>query len=215
MTKRNGLPDKKTRLKRSFPWILVFGIVLVALLLPAGGFAFAAIQESKDPFCGSCHSQPETTYVERSTPAKPVDLASYHTPKNTRCIDCHSGQGIGGRLSAEMLGANNAIKWYSGNAIQPAPLTQPISDGNCLKCHDQVTQRGYVPKNNSLNNLGEGRNDHWHLFLTRWQSQDSNAATCVSCHGGHTTDGDAQILYLNDQHTTALCESCHQVLGQD
>jgi nitrate/TMAO reductase-like tetraheme cytochrome c subunit len=209
---------RKTVLRKTLPWTLGLIGILFVVALPVGGFAFAATQESHDAFCGSCHTEPESTYLERSTAAQPVDLASYHTTQTTRCIDCHSGKGIGGRMGAELMGAGNAVKWYSGTAVQPAPLTRPIGDGNCLKCHEQVTDRGYVPKNNTLRSQGEGDeapNGHWHVFLPRWQSRDTHAATCVSCHTGHATDGNVQILYLNEQHTEAVCDSCHQVLGEE
>lgn len=215
MSKRSARPVKKSPPKKVFPWPVVLIVVLVGLLLPAGGFAFAASQEAHDTFCGSCHTQPESTYLERSTAAQAVDLASFHRGQETRCIDCHSGQGVGGRLQAELLGASNALKWFTGTAVQPAPLTRPIGDGNCLKCHQQVTQRGYVPKNQTLRELGEAQNGHWHVFLSRWQAQSSSAATCVSCHGGHATDGDVKLLYLNETHTTTVCDACHQTLRED
>ncbi|NMC77960.1 MAG: hypothetical protein GYA59_01255 [Chloroflexi bacterium] len=215
MTPKAARPVKKPPSRKTVPWILLPILVAILLLFVAGGFAFAATQESHDTFCGSCHTEPESTYLQRSTATQPTDLASYHTTESTRCIDCHSGQGVGGRLQAEVLGASNALKWYIGTAVQPAPLTHPIGDANCLKCHQQVTEREYVPQNQALSQLGEGRNGHWHVFLARWQAQDANAATCVSCHGGHTTDGDAQILYLNEQHTAAVCDACHRVLGED
>lgn len=215
MSKNVVHPVKKPIARKMIPLALVLIVILVVIFLPAAGFAFAASQESHDPFCGSCHSQPESTFLQRSTAAKPVDLASYHTTQSTRCIDCHSGQGLGGRIQAEILGARNALKWYTGTAIQPAPLTQPIGDMNCLKCHQQITQPGYLPKNNNLTNIGEAPNGHWHQFLSRWQTQTPNAGTCVSCHSGHATDGKVQILYLNEQQYTAVCDACHQVLRGD
>jgi hypothetical protein len=215
MSKKTAAPINKKNSSKIFPWPVLIIVVVVLLLLPAGGFAFAASMESQDSFCSSCHTQPESTFYQRSTASQPVDLASYHAPQNTRCIDCHSGQGISGRLQAELLGAGNAFKWYSGAAVQPAPLTQPISDANCLKCHQQVTQRGYTPKNKTLSELGEAQNGHWHLFLTRWQAQSASAAKCVSCHSSHATDGDVKILYLNEQHTVAVCQACHQVMRED
>jgi hypothetical protein len=195
------------------PWKPVLIALLAILLISAGGFSFAATQESHDAFCGSCHTQPESTYLERSTTAQPVDLASHHTIQKTRCIDCHSGKGLFGRLQAELIGAKNALKWFTSTAIQPAPLTQPISDNNCLKCHQQVTQSGYVPQNQNFAGNSEAQNGHWHLNLRRWQAVDANAGRCVSCHGGHTTDGEATLFYLNQQHTISVCESCHQKLG--
>lgn len=215
MNKATAKSKKKNSNQKKLPWLIILAAIVVIIIIPTSGFTFAAIQESKDPFCGSCHTQPESTFLQNSIAAQPSDLASYHTTQNTRCIDCHSGRGLGGRLKAELMGASNAIKWYSGTAVQPAPLTHPIGDGNCLKCHDQITNRGYVSKNPALMQTGEAQNGHWHVFLGRWQSVDSNAATCVSCHGGHTTDGDVKILYLNEQHTTTVCSACHQKLGQD
>jgi nitrate/TMAO reductase-like tetraheme cytochrome c subunit len=61
-----------------------------------------------DQFCASCHTQPESIFFQRSTGALAVDLASFHTTQKTRCIDCHSGPGLFGRMQAELLGARNA-----------------------------------------------------------------------------------------------------------
>ena len=146
----------------------LFGLAGLAVVLAAGGFTFAASQESHDSFCASCHTQPETIFFERSTSANAVDLASFHTAKETRCIDCHSGPGLFGRMQAELLGARNAAAFYTHTAVQPAKLTYPIQDANCLKCHQDVTQRGFVPKEAVTIPGGEGRrgeeggNNHWH-----------------------------------------------------
>src|SRR5512137_741659 len=91
---------------------IIIGLIVAAVAvvgLSASGFAFAATQESHDQFCASCHTQPESTFVARSTSTS-VDLASHHTTQNALCIDCHSGQGIAGRMSAELMGAKNAFK---------------------------------------------------------------------------------------------------------
>ena len=118
--------------KKRFPWLGVSLIVIgMGLLFSVGGFAFAASQEAHDSFCASCHTQPESTYYGRSTAGQAVDLASYHQsqkmnqPQKVNCIDCHSGQGLTGRISAELLGASNAVKWYTGTAVQPAVLNVP------------------------------------------------------------------------------------------
>jgi nitrate/TMAO reductase-like tetraheme cytochrome c subunit len=214
---QNPKPEKK----KPFPILPVVGIAAVFLvLITAGGFAFAASQESHDAFCASCHTQPESTFYERSTSAQPVDLASYHTAKNTNCIDCHSGQGLTGRLSAEIMGARNAALWYTGTAVQPAVLSFPIGDQNCLKCHADVTQRGYTPKTQvTLPGIrgggrggGEAGNNHWHEQMAKWQATSANAGTCNSCHSGHLTDGTSQTAFVNSQTVQAVCDACHQVL---
>ena len=110
MTRKKVVSKNKAAKKKKFPWVLVLIAAAAAILLPAAGFGFAASQEAHDSFCGSCHTEPESTYLARSVAAQPSDLASYHTTESTRCIDCHSGIGITGRMQAEILGASNAIK---------------------------------------------------------------------------------------------------------
>jgi len=173
----------------------------LAIVLVVSGFTFAATKETHDSFCASCHTRPESTFYQRSVDPQPVDLASAHTPKNTRCIDCHSGVGVIGRMQAELLGAHNALAYYTHTAVQPAKLTRAIGDESCLKCHQNVTAEA------SFNN-------HFHAFLPRWQAVDPNAATCVTCHTEHTTDGSAQLMYLNESTAGKVCNACHQVLRE-
>ena len=215
--------QQKSSPKKRFPLIpVVIAAALFAVVLAGGGFAFAATQEGHDTFCASCHTQPESTYLQRSSAAQPVDLASFHTAQNTLCIDCHSGQGIFGRVQAELMGARNALLWYTGNAVQPAVLNFPIGDQNCLKCHEQITQPLYTPQEQitvpgaSAGRRGEeGRANHWHQFLGRWQAASANAGTCVSCHSGHATGGTAQAGFMNAQNVQAECNACHQVLRRE
>jgi len=196
------VPAKKAVLspKKYAILLTLGGLVLLGILLTVGGFTFAAVQEQRDPFCASCHTQPESTFFQRASAAQAVDLASAHTPKDTRCINCHSGPGLTGRVNAELLGAHNALLWYTGKAVQPAKLTSPIGDENCLKCHQEVTGQ-------------RARNNHFHGFLARWQANDLRAGTCVSCHSGHATDGDSQTQFLNVARTEQVCSACHQALG--
>jgi nitrate/TMAO reductase-like tetraheme cytochrome c subunit len=213
--------------KKKFAIIpLLLGAGIAAILLVVGGFAFAASQESHDPFCASCHTQPESTFFERSTAAQPADLASYHTTQRTACIDCHSGQGISGRVQAELMGARNALKWYTGTAVQPAVLTFAIGQQNCLKCHETITTRGYTAKQQITVPGGRegrgGRGDddeaggnHWHEFLARWQAKSASAGTCTSCHDGHGAGSDAQTGFMNAQNVQASCDACHRVLRRE
>jgi nitrate/TMAO reductase-like tetraheme cytochrome c subunit len=190
---------KNVQKSKTWPVMAVIGILLgLAVILTSGGFVFAYTQEEQDTFCSSCHTQPESTFFLRSSNAPAVDLASFHKSKGTRCIDCHSGSGLPGRMQAEMLGAHNAFAWYTGTAIQPAKLTYPIRDDNCLKCHQQVTTQ-------------RSRNNHFHGFLAEWQAIDPNAATCMSCHGGHTTDSNAQNRFQNQVQVRTVCDACHSV----
>jgi predicted CXXCH cytochrome family protein len=167
----------------------------------AGSFSVAASMEERDSFCASCHTQPESDYYGRSQAGNPIDLASFHATKQTRCIECHSGVGTIGRASAIMLGARNAVAYYTGTAKQPAPLTVPVGDDHCVKCHASVYD-------------STDFNNHFHNLLPRWQAAaPNNAASCVDCHSSHTTDGNAQTSFLSQTKTDQVCQSCHQVLG--
>jgi predicted CXXCH cytochrome family protein len=199
------MPNKKRTKKQPKPVLspfvkLLITAFVVTAVLTVSGFTFAATQEQHDSFCASCHTQPESTFYQRSIARQPVDLASAHTIKNVRCIDCHSGPGVTGRMQAELLGAHNALAFYTHTAVQPAVLNYPIADANCLKCHQQDINQS-------------GSEQHFHAFLTRWQAVDPNAGACVSCHSSHTTDGDTQAAYLNQQRTLTVCQDCHNVLG--
>ncbi len=99
-------------------------------------------------------------------------------------------------------------------------MTFPLQDANCLKCHQDVIQRGYTPKQSvTIDGIGrrgggEAGPNHWHEQLARWQTVAPNAGTCTSCHGGHVTDGTAQTGFENAQTTRGVCEACHQVIGE-
>jgi predicted CXXCH cytochrome family protein len=197
MPSRRAKPVKKSHRKLAI--ILVIVIPLAVLVLGAATAVTAMQFENHDDFCASCHSEPEQTYFQREV-STPTDLASFHTTKDVRCIDCHSGPGlIPGRISALTLGAKDLVSWTTGNAKQPAVHTRPIDDANCLKCHQQITQQ-------------RDFNNHFHVFLSRWQAVDTNAATCVSCHQSHHTDGESQLAFLNRNQTVSVCQSCHQKL---
>lgn len=194
--------------KANLKW-RAFAIGLIAtFLLASSGFFVATRVEENDASCASCHSQPETTYVERTQAAAASDLASAHahlarnsaTKSATRCIDCHSGPGLLGRVQSVSLGAKDFFVWVSGRATQPSVATHPIQDANCLKCH------AATPNDSSFDL-------HFHRYMMRWQQADANAGTCASCHTSHTTDGTAAIGFLQQQRTLPQCKQCHVSLG--
>ncbi len=212
-------PKNKQKIPKLFIWF--FGLIGFGILLAASGFGFAASQETHDPFCASCHTQPESTFVMRSAAAQASDLASYHTAQKTLCIGCHAGPGIAGRMQAELLGARNAALWFTGLAVQPAVLNYPIRDANCLKCHQDVTVRGFTPKEQITVPSGigegerEGRVSHWHRFLARWQAASPSAGTCVSCHASHATGYLAQDGFMDGQAIQTVCDACHQAIRKE
>jgi nitrate/TMAO reductase-like tetraheme cytochrome c subunit len=178
---------------------LKVAFVAALLIIPVVGFTGMQL-ENHDNFCASCHTNPESEYVDRAHAGTAVDLASFHTGKDVRCIDCHSGKGAIGRIQAMSLGGHDLLKFVSGHFPQPAPLTRSINDADCTKCHSDISQ-------------GRSFNNHFHFFLPQWQQLSDNAATCVDCHRSHTTDGMVQNTFLNEQHTVSICQQCHNFAG--
>ncbi len=64
MSVSTGQPP--TRRRRVSLFTVLGGLAALGIILAGSGFAFAASQESHDAFCASCHTQPESTYYQRS-----------------------------------------------------------------------------------------------------------------------------------------------------
>ncbi|MGA9533631.1 MAG: cytochrome c3 family protein [Anaerolineales bacterium] len=200
------MSNKRNRAKDRSRWSIrwIQAVVILAVLLGVGavaGLGYAANLENHDSFCASCHTQPETKYFQRSQSA-PVDLASVHAAKQVSCIQCHSGSGVSGRLMAMATVAMPDLLAYKGGQYHdPAIVTVPISDQNCLKCHAEVTQERTF-------------NNHFHFFLPTWQAQQPDAAaTCVDCHQSHNQSGDPNTAYLIESDTVPICQDCHRSIG--
>ncbi len=196
------MPHRSTRRRRKInlrsPYFLIGGVILLAVF---GVYFSGDTLESHDSFCASCHTQPESDYYHRTQTSDVVDLASFHYGKNIRCIDCHSGRGIAGRLGAMRVGAGDLFAYITHTDTQPAPLTVPIGDENCIKCHQNVPNT-------------QDFNQHFHAFLSRWQALDPQAATCVDCHSSHTTDSNPQQGFLSQARVTQVCQNCHSFTGR-
>lgn len=190
--------SKKILLDTRMKWALAIAGAVVALGI---GIMFGATRlENRDSFCASCHTEGEVTFYKRSLASSPTDLASFHTGKETRCIDCHTAPGIPGRVEGLMAGASDLVSYYFENYPQPAVQDKPIRDSFCLKCHaDVTTKRDF--------------NNHFHVFLSQWQAIDQHAATCVSCHVAHDDKGDPTIGFLSKDSTLLICQKCHQAAG--
>lgn len=192
------------------PWFPVVLVVLVLAFIGAGGaYAYGLHLESQDAFCASCHTEPESTYYQQTLAAEKTTLAAFHSEKDTRCIDCHSGKGVPGRLKAMMTGALDMLAYRTGNYQQPAQTTRPVGNEGCTKCH-----------NMSLFPAGEGAVDrgpysHYHAdsLNLAWRVRGGPKNTCTVCHPAHV-QGD-----LGEGFTTALrietgCRMCHSALGE-
>jgi len=177
-------------------WIK-WGFICLGLgaLLSVGTVTAALKLEESDAFCASCHTEPEQTYYDRSIASLVVDLASLHSAQQTRCIDCHSGEGFSGRLASLSQGAGDLWAYLRGDYARPAVTTHPLNDHSCTKCHADVLTVSV-------------RNTHYHFFLQRWQAALPDAAGCVGCHMAHATES-AQG-FVDEAAQSVVCETCHR-----
>lgn len=197
-TRRNKKETDSGKFPKWAKWLSIAAVLVV--ILASGSLAVGAQLENNDQFCASCHTAPETTFVDRSTqPA--ADLASAHAAEGVGCIACHSGEGFAGRLDAMKLGARDLVAFAGRNFPQPSQLTHAIPDGNCLKCH------GDIAKAQTFDN-------HFHVLLERWQqARPTQAATCVDCHTSHDTTGRQDLKWVVVDSTQQQCNGCHRIMG--
>lgn len=186
--------------------LLLIALFSLAALLAASGL------ESHDPFCASCHTRPESEYFARSI-AVPTDLASSHAKASnpTRCIDCHSGPGIEGRLLSFSQGAKDLMAYVLGEYDQPAQSQNPLGDLGCTKCHPHGHGDGSIPLNGSL--LSKS---HYHRedYLSEWRGRDPDPrGTCSVCHVAHIQSPMHDPMAIVQVVVNAACEDCHSALS--
>ena len=128
---------KEKRQRRRYPsepspaMLAILAVLGVVVLLTASGFTLPLPKKTRH-FLASCHSRPECSFSQHSQLRSP-SISLLPVAKRTHCIDCHSAEGVTGG-SARLLGAHNALAFHP-SAVQPAKLTQPFGESNCLKCH--------------------------------------------------------------------------------
>ncbi len=200
-----GFPGLKWPLSWSWPhgqpvlprlsWAVLAGVVGFALITLTGGFVLTRVEEN-DQFCAACHTEPETTYYQRSL-ARPVDLASAHAVENVACVQCHSGIGVTGRVDTLVLGAKNVVLFYSNQYQTPGTAETPIHTDHCVKCHAEVTQQFNA-------------NTHYHYFVRQWGEETA----CVACHQGHVLGGEIETGFISNEPMQPVCQACHQTAVQ-
>lgn len=183
------------------------------LIFAAAGIGVGLRLEERDAFCASCHTEPESTFYQRSL-ATPSDLASAHAHLGTeavRCIDCHSGVGAAGRAGSLAQGAWDLARFLVGDYEQPAHTTNPVGDAGCLKCHTP-------PGGEALTAyaLPFASSEHYHRasYLNEWASRDADPyGTCSFCHVAHTEGTIVERHFTPQVATNDGCNDCHRALS--
>ncbi|MGB8646609.1 MAG: hypothetical protein WCF84_15320 [Anaerolineae bacterium] len=209
-----GITSLLVRLGR---WRILGIVLLGGLLVAAGGLSFVSAQEQNNQFCGSCHTQPESTYLMRFEQAQSgdaVDLAAFHHkqlyPRDSqgtaiKCIDCHVGEGLVGRGIVVSLATWDAIKYVTGTAQQPARIVFTVQDEACIKCHEAQVKEGLA--------TAEQRffiDNHFHYLLFTPGAPKEN---CVSCHVSHRPGSEVTAFQFRTI-IIPVCQDCHQKEGK-
>jgi hypothetical protein len=195
----------------------VIGLFILGIGVTAASVSVATELEKDDSFCGSCHTEPETTYLMRfdaAMTARAADLASYHHAHsessvapplgNIRCIDCHQGEGVAGRAIVLALAAYDAIKFFTGTATQPARLIFNVQNEACLKCHDAEVRR-FADRPESPFII----DNHFHY---KYFQPGAPPVTCTDCHPTHREGSELNHFQFR-RVTIPVCEACHIFVG--
>ncbi len=186
------------------PWRLLGLGAVVWIVASIAGIGWVSYQEQDDRFCVSCHTQPETEYLLRAQRAtdqqSAQDLASFHhRKKETRCIDCHSGEGPLGRVEVLTIAGWDAFKYYTHTARQPAVIIVPVQNEACAKCHAEEIRRP-----------GFENHEHNKMFDA---SDPAPFIACTACHVTHRV-GDEQQAFQFREAILPQCEYCHAQMGR-
>lgn len=190
--------------------LFLVGIMMI-LVVPLS-ITIAIQLENRDSFCASCHTEPESAYYARSL-SNPSDLASAHAHAGeiVRCIDCHSGEGMSGRMASISQGASDLVAYITGNYQQPSITQNPIGDQACTKCHSPLDTSNPQSTRNAI-----ASTSHYHIqsYLNEWNIRAINPiGTCSVCHVSHAEIIDASEGYIEKTATNIACDQCHRTLS--
>lgn len=194
--------------------LVIFGVGLV--MLSFATIAGAIHLENQDSFCASCHTEPETTYYQRTQSDAPTDLASAHAfyENTVRCIDCHSGNGTQGRIAALQQGASDLFAYIIGDYHDPAQTENPLGDEPCLKCHTIPSRDNPIDREDDPKLIYSTSHYHWVEYTDVWLETEPNPmGTCGMCHPAHTDNTIAALGFRYMPAVNAACDNCHIALA--
>jgi cytochrome c nitrite reductase small subunit len=100
--------------------------LMVVSVLPLSLIWGGRMLEHHPAFCASCHEM---------QPSYDGWMASGAAKAHHDCIQCHSGEGLGGLLESEWRGLRMIGKHFFGRQQPDRPITAVLPEQFCLKCH--------------------------------------------------------------------------------
>jgi len=167
--------------------------------------------EQDDDFCIACHLTPGTplhiALREDFDRVPAVSLAAAHRATSVdgrplRCIDCHGGASIQGRVRVKALAAADALWYLAGHFEEPDEMRWPLWDEDCTACHRQFQG----PTSEAW------ETPHFHELEVH--NVDLGIA-CVECHESHGVDGDSSTHFLEAETLRIQCVRCHPEFGAE
>jgi hypothetical protein len=205
-TRSSGLETARGR-ARGPTWALV---ALAALLVAAPtGFVVSDRIEADNDFCTACHLSPGVPLhreIRRDFDAAPAEsLAAAHAragvdedgaKREFRCIDCHGGTSLHGRLRVKAIAARDAFWYVIGRFEEPTSMRHPLWDEDCSKCHARFDE----------SEPAEWETPRFHQLAVH---NAELGVACVECHLSHEPGGDPELDFIAVAHTRAQCARCH------
>jgi predicted CXXCH cytochrome family protein len=168
--------------------------------------------EQENDFCNACHltpAQPLHERIRHDFEARPApNLASAHAAAGNderpdgrfRCIDCHGGASVVGRVRVKALAAKDALVYLTGDFTEPEDMRWPLWDEDCSKCHAR-----FEPTS------GEGAEPFHAVPLHNTDFE----VRCVECHASHEAGGNAEAYHLDAARLKPLCARCHSEFTEE
>ena len=195
------------------PWgrWLGAGAVAAALLGPAGWMLSDRLEQSND-FCNACHltpTRPLHEEIRRAFDGRPaVNLASAHAVAGNdarsdgtfRCIDCHGGASVVGRVRVKALAAKDAFWYLTGDFEEPTAMHSPLWDADCTRCHARFERASTT-----------GGATPFHAIAVH---NAGLSVRCVECHASHEAGGNPQAYFLDPARLRTECARCHSEFSE-
>ncbi len=190
--------------------------VVAAAVVATASAAWVTVDllERDNDFCNACHLEPGLPLhidIRRDFDRRPaVSLAGLHAAaardggaeRDFRCIDCHGGTGVHGRLRVKGLAAKDAFWYVVGRFEEPDAMRWPLWDEDCGKCHSA---------------FDGGHAEAWRTprFHQLPVHNVELGVSCVECHRTHDRGGDPNAYFLYAPWVRTQCARCHSQFEED
>jgi cytochrome c-type protein NapC len=149
--------------------VLLIGVVIIPLLLMAGGLSHGVTESSRTRFCLSCHEMQnhgKSLFVDDRHALAAVHYQNRFVDRETVCYSCHKDYALFGDLRAKLNGLRHVWVHYTRGAPETLALYRPYPSSNCLHCHEDARRFLEAAPHKPV-----------------MEAITSGATSCLACHG--------------------------------